>query len=109
MNLLKKLASLFTPDGRQDAYAYWVYVRCSRCGEKLRTRIDLRNDLSVRYSDTEGDTTYFCRKMLVGGGRCFQQIEVALVFDGRRQLIDRQVRGGRFISEEEYFDQLTER
>ena len=108
MDLLKRLASLFTPEGKRDAYAYWLYVQCDRCGEKIRTRIDLRNDLSIRYGQTDRDTTYFCRKVIMGGGRCFQQLEVELTFDGRRQLIEQQIRGGRFIGEEEYFDQAAE-
>jgi hypothetical protein len=108
VDLLKKLASFFTPEGRRDAYAYWVYVQCDRCGEKLRTRVDLRNDLSVQYGATERDTTYFCRKTLMGGERCFQQIEVELAFDAHRQLVEQRVRGGKFVDEEERFDRLVE-
>ena len=107
MKWLKRLASLFTPEGARNAYAYWLYVQCDRCGEKIRTRVDLRNDLSVRYGETEQDTTLFCRKTLVGNGRCFWPIEVELTFDTGHQLIDRQIRGGRFISEEDYFDQVA--
>ena len=108
MNLLKKLASLFTPEGRRDTYAYWLYVQCDRCGEKIRTRVDLRNDLSIHYGDTDQDTTYFCRKTIMGSGHCFQQMEVELTFDARRQLIDRQIQGGKIIGEEEYFDRVAE-
>lgn len=107
-NLFKKLASLFTPEGARETYAYWLYVQCDRCGEKIRSRVDLRNDLSVHYGETDRDTIYFCRKTLMGSGRCFQQIEVELTFDGRRQLVERQIRGGRFITEEEYFDRVAE-
>jgi hypothetical protein len=107
VNLLEKLASFFTSQGARDAYAHWVYVQCDRCGEKIRTRVDLRNDLSLHYGETDRDTTRFCRKTLVGSGRCFQKIEVELTFDIRCQLIDRQIWGGTFISEEEYFDRVT--
>ncbi len=108
MNLLKKLASLFTPEGRRDTYAYWLYVQCDRCGEKIRTRVDLRNDLSIHYGETDRDTTYYCRKTIIGSGCCFQQIEAELTFDTRRQLIDQQIRGGKFIGEEEYFGRIAE-
>jgi hypothetical protein len=108
VDLLKKLASFFTPEGKRDAYTHWVYVQCDRCGERLRTRIDLRNDLSVQYGATERDTTYFCRKTLLGGGRCFQQIEVELTFDAHRQLVERRVRGGKFVGGEEELDQVVE-
>jgi len=107
-NLLKKLASVFTPEGARDTYAYWLYAQCDRCGEKLRTRVDLRNDLSLRYGETDGQIIRFCHKTVIGSGRCFQKIEVALTFDANYQLIDRHIQGGNFIHEEEYFDRVTE-
>jgi hypothetical protein len=55
----------------------------------------------VRYSDEKGETTYFCRKTLIGSERCFQPIEVELTFDAQRNLIDKQIQGGQFISEDE--------
>jgi hypothetical protein len=108
VKLLEKLAALLTPKGAGDAaYAYWLHVQCDRCAEKIRTRIDLRNDPSIRYGETDRDTIYFCRKAIMGSGRCFQQIEVELTFDARRRLIDQQIQGGKFIDEEEYFDQVA--
>lgn len=101
MGLLKKLAELFAPAQREDEYAYWVNVQCNRCGEKLSTRVDLRNDLSLNYGDDEGDATYFCRKVLVGTERCFQRIEVELTFDQKRRLLDRQISGGKFVEPSE--------
>jgi hypothetical protein len=41
----------------------------------------------------------------MGEGRCFQRVEVQLTFDQNRNLIDRQISGGDFITEEEYFSQ----
>jgi hypothetical protein len=108
VNLLKKLASLFAPGEARDRYAYWLYVQCDRCGEKLRTRVDLHNDLSVRFGETGGHMTRFCRKTLIGSGRCFQKIEVELTFDANYRLIDRQIQGGAFINEEEYLGRVAE-
>lgn len=108
MSLLRKLTSLFAPGEACDTYAYWLHVQCDRCGEKICTRLDLRNDLSIRYGETDRDTTYFCRKTLAGSGRCFQQIETELTFDTRRQLVDRRIQGGKFISEEDYFGYVVE-
>lgn len=103
MSLLKKLAALFTPEGARDAYTYWVYVQCNRCGEKIRTRVDLRNDLSIRYGETERDTIYHCHKTIIGNGRCFQAIEVDLLFDARRQLTEWEIQRGKIITEKEFF------
>jgi hypothetical protein len=104
LNILRRVKDLFTP-AAVDKSAYWVHVQCDDCGEKLRTRINLFNDLSIRYGDAGEETTYFCRKTLIGSERCFRPIEIELTFDEQRRLIDKKVQGGQFISEEEY---LTE-
>lgn len=101
MSLLKRLKDIFTA-AADDGSTYWVYVQCDHCKEKLHTRINLYNDLSVRYADTESKTTYFCRKTLIGSEKCFHPIEVELTFDEQRKLIDKKIQGGQFISEEEY-------
>ncbi len=100
MKILKRIKDLFTVTADEGS-VYWVNVRCDDCGEILHTRINLYNDLSVRYADTENGTTYFCRKTLIGSERCFRSIEVELVFDDQRQLIDKKIQGGQFIPEEE--------
>jgi len=99
MSLLKKITSIFSsPPSQGDAIAYWVTVRCNRCGEIIRSRVNLSNDLSAEYDGAR--TSYVCRKVLLGEGRCFQQIEVILKFDLNRKLVDRAISGGEFISQE---------
>jgi hypothetical protein len=108
MNFLKRLTSLFSTPSASPGRYYTVYVQCNRCGEKIRGQIDMLNDLSIDYGVGEGDekgdgqVTYFVRKGLVGEARCFQTIEVELAFDKDRRLIDRQIKGGKFLEEEEY-------
>ena len=100
MGFLKKLSKIISsPD---DKNVYWVYVRCNRCGERLHSRVNLWNDLSIEYGDGEGMDSYYCRKVLMGGGHCFQKIEVSLAFDKDFQVIDQQIQGGQFISEQDY-------
>jgi hypothetical protein len=106
MSFLKKLTNMFAGPANRDVLAYWIYVRCSRCGEKIKSRVDLANDLSVNYGEREADTTYFTRKTLIGEQRCYQTIEVELTFDHRRQLIDRQIKGGEFITETDFAENL---
>ncbi len=98
MSFFKKLAGLFAGVVPRDRNAYWVSVQCQRCGEIVRTRINLNNDLSAEF-DEGGTTTYLCRKTLLGKERCFQPIEVTLIFDAGRRLRDRQVTGGKFVDE----------
>ncbi len=97
MSILSKFMSLFSGSGKADSDAIWVAVKCNRCGEVTRARIDLRNDLSIEYDEAGGLPTYFCRKVLMGeGGRCFQRMEVELTFDANRNVVNREVSGGQF-------------
>jgi hypothetical protein len=97
MGIFKKLSSLFSGSGGSESDALWIAVKCNRCGETARARIDLRNDLSIEYDGAGGLPTYFCRKVLMGeGGRCFQRMEVELTFDANRNVVSREVSGGQF-------------
>jgi hypothetical protein len=53
--------------------------------------------LSIEYGQDEKVSGYFCRKVLIGKQRCFQQIEVTLTFDAHHKLIERKVEGGKFV------------
>lgn len=108
MGVFKRLSKLFSSSGDQDPHGYWIFVRCNRCGEVIRTRVDLRNDLSLEYGEDGKDYIYYCRKVLIGQKLCFQQVEVHLKFSDKRELIDREINGGIFTSEEEYFEELGE-
>ena len=92
MGFLKRLFSGgTTTQAKADFYNFTV--TCNRCGEVLEGRVNLYNDLSVDYE--EGDV-YHARKVLMGSGHCFQQIEVELRFDSSRKLLGKQVTGGKF-------------
>ena len=96
MNLLKKLATLFAVSA-PSSHGYSLSVQCNRCGEVIQTQINLSNDLSIEYGKDEQVTGYFCRKVLMGKQRCFQQIEVTLTFDAHHKLTGRKIEGGNFI------------
>ncbi len=100
MGIFKKLTGLLAPQPKSDAWSYWIDVRCNRCGEEIRARVDLRNDLSIDYGESDANTSYFCRKVLVGSQRCYQQIEVELTFDKDHKLVDKKIRGGKWIEAE---------
>ena len=93
MGFLKNLFGGATAKPEKRYYAF--RVKCNRCGEIIEGRVDLDNDLSVEF---EGDSSiYFARKFLMGGNRCFQQIEVELKFTPKRELIEKNVHGGAFV------------
>jgi len=92
MGFLKKLFGGGTSSSSSVFYTFTVH--CDRCGETIEGKVNLSNDLSL---DDEGG--YHVRKVLMGSGHCYQQIEVTLRFDAVRQLQEKQVSGGRFLEE----------
>jgi len=106
MSFLKKLTSALSPRGADERDVLWVYARCDKCGETLKTRLDLRHDLTPSYSAEGRVADYVVRKVLIGSQRCFEAIEVKLTFvseaaDPQRRLGSREIAGGEFISREE--------
>lgn len=102
MSFLKKVASALSPKGAAEGDALWVYVRCDKCGERIKTRVDLSYDLTPNYDDEGRVTNYFSRKVLIGSRGCFAPVEVKLTFDAQRRVSWREINGGQFISKEEY-------
>jgi len=100
MSFFKKIFASISPSTTSNTRSSWVYVRCNRCGETIRARINLSNDLSINYDD--GGTKYFCRKTIIGEGHCFQRIEIELTYGKNRNVINRAIQGGQYISEKEY-------
>ncbi len=91
MDFLKKIFS--GRPARPQGNFYVFTVKCNRCGESIEGRINLANDLSLN-DEASG---YFVRKVVMGGGHCFQQVEVELTFDSNHSLLEKQVHGGTFI------------
>jgi hypothetical protein len=87
MSFLQKLFNFFTPRPASAGRYYPLKVQCRRCGETIEGRVDLLNELSIEYADSA--ETYHCRKVMLGQGRCFQPIEIALKFDSKRRLTER--------------------
>jgi hypothetical protein len=92
MNFLKKI---FSAPSSPTSNFYSFAVKCNRCGESIEGRIHLYNDLSVEYEGNKN--IYSGRKVLMGGGKCFQQIEVELKFDEARKLLEKHITGGQFV------------
>jgi hypothetical protein len=95
MGIFRKLSGLFT--GSPQDRSLWIAVQCDRCGEIIRTRVDLNNDLSAEYGEGEGETAYYSRKVLVGKKGCYIPIEVEMKFDAHRNLVEKRVKGGKFV------------
>jgi len=90
MGFLKKLFGSGTSSS--DSNFHTFSIKCDRCGETIEGKINMNNDLSL---DDEGG--YFVRKVLMGSGHCFQQIEVTFKFDASRSLQEKQISRGTFV------------
>ncbi len=82
--------------------AFWLYVQCAACGEKIRVRVHREHDLSPEF-EGESDTpdSYRMAKEIVGQ-KCFRRIHVEMTFDRARRPTEQQITGGQFITREEY-------
>jgi hypothetical protein len=92
----------------EDANITAIYVRCRRCGEPLKGRVDMRNEPSL----AEDSDNWVVRKGLMGSGEnlCFQTVEVILTFDPqKRHIVDSEVIGGTLITAEEYAELIEQR
>ncbi len=106
MNLLKRLASLFSGGGGGSNSRYLtVYVLNRRCNEPILGQIDLLNELS---KPDEGEYAYYTRKVLhtTGERRCFSQVEINLYLDKDKKVVHHEVEGGRWLSADEYYEEL---
>lgn len=98
MGFLDRVKSLFASASRDEPDVMFIYVRCDRCKDVLRGRIDLRNELGR----SDGGFTWRKEMMGTGKNRCFQRIEVILEFDDQRKVAEQRIYGGKFITAEEY-------
>jgi hypothetical protein len=106
MSFLKSFTKIFASKPTGTERSKYLYVQCNKCGEMLRARVDIYSELSPDYeggSDTPA--SYFCRKVLIGEKQCYQPIELRLKFDKNHKLVDQQISGGKYISEDEFLQE----
>ena len=91
------LKNLFGGSSQKPEKRYYVFqVKCKRCGEIIEGRFDLDNDLSLEYEGS--NNFYFGRKVVMGSGHCFQQIEVEIKFNSSRDMLEQRITGGEFVT-----------
>lgn len=84
-----------------DGNALYFYVRCDRCADVVRVRVNTANELQQEFAEADGVAGYSLRKTVVDA-RCFRPIQVMMRFDGRRRETAREIQDGRFITAEEF-------
>ncbi len=103
MDFLKRLGKILSAPPPTTGRSLFLYVQCNKCGEKLRARVDVWNELTPEFDGKSDDPiSYQCRKVLVGENKCYQPIELTLKFDKNHKLVDKRIMGGNFIEEAEF-------
>jgi hypothetical protein len=98
MKFLKKLFSGLSGGTSGDTFSF--YLECAKCREKIEVRINRRTDLANEYRETgESGPAYILRKEVLGNN-CPNIIEVSMEFDRGRKITSRDVRGGKFVQDE---------
>lgn len=95
MNFLKKLfGSGSGPSGDPGLY---FYVKSNRSNEVIQVRLHRDNDLS----QTDDETGYFVRKLIVGQ-KSFDRIEAEFYFDRAKHFVSAELTGGTLVEREDY-------
>ena len=90
------------------APALRIEVRCAKCGEVIRVRVDKMHELQCEYGDNGTSApdqephplSYVLTKELVGA-KCQNLIHLSVRFDSRSRLIEKHIAGGEFSLVEE--------
>lgn len=86
----------------RDPNGYWIYVRCDACGEKIKLRVDREHDLSADFDGAGDYPSGFAVHKEIIGRNCFRRIGVDITFNSGRVPVEQHIRGGTFITAEEY-------
>ncbi len=99
MNFIRQLTGLFSGKSTSsgDDVGLYYYVRCNRCQEVIRVRINPMNDLSA----TDDNGGWFTHKTIVGK-RCYNRIEATFNYNKDRKLVDTEITGGTVVDQAAY-------
>ena len=86
-----------------DRGLYW-YVRCNRCQDVVRVRINMANEVSELDDGTDEEedggivaTNPAARYVVVKGvvdSKCYRSMRLTVLFDGRKRELESSVEGG---------------
>ena len=103
MNILRQFIDFLTPRSAPSGsdVGLYYYIRCKRCGEVIRVRINPHNDLSIGDDDKR-----FARKTIVGQ-RCYNRIEAEFRYSSSRKLLGVEINGGEQVTQQDYDEYLA--
>jgi hypothetical protein len=111
VGLVDALKSIFGLGGGADAGVdrglYW-YVRCNRCRDVVRVRVNMANEVSEVSDEPDEDapgmtpTNPAARYTVTKGvvdSKCFRPMRLTIYFDGRRRELESHVEGGEVVDQ----------
>jgi hypothetical protein len=108
MDALKSMLGLGGGVGSgPDRGAYW-YVRCNRCQDVVRVRVNMANEVSELSDEPDEDAgevapsnpnaRYAINKGVVDS-KCFRPMRLTILFDARKHEIESSVQGGEVVDQ----------
>jgi len=108
VDALKSMLGLGGGAGSSPDRGLYRYVRCSRCKDVVRVRINMANEVSELSDEPEEDggeiaatnpaARYAVSKGVVDS-KCFRPMRLTILFDGRRHEVEASVQGGELVDE----------
>lgn len=94
------VAKLFSKESEDRGIYY--YIRCTKCGEAIRVRVDRSSDLAQEFDDGGDYPSGYSASKGIVGKKCFRVINLTIRFDRRGNEAGRSIEGGEFITAEEF-------
>ena len=108
VDALKSLLGLGGGAGGSVDRGLYRYVRCNRCKDVVRVRINMANEVSEISDepdddpDVRGPDNPAARYSIVKGvvdSKCFRPMRLTILFNGQRREIESAVDGGELVDE----------
>jgi hypothetical protein len=100
MNIFQKLFRLLFPPAVPEVL--WFYIQCKKCGKKLKIRVNPSAELSPDYDTTSGSYSGYYLIKEATDDKCFQLMKIEIKFDQHKQIKEKHIEGGTFITETEF-------
>jgi len=80
----------------------YLYIRCNRCQDVVRVRLNMANDLLQEFVENSDDVAGYSVTKGVVDSKCFRPMTLTMRFDNRRRELERSVEGGQLVEREDW-------
>jgi len=77
----------------------YLYVRCNRCQDVVRVRVNMANDLQQEFVENADDVEGYSLTKGIVDSKCFRPMTLTMRFDRRRRELERTVEGGELVDQ----------